>query len=277
MFRKLFAAAVASLMVFATAPAFASAKSDAVAAVKLALKYANAGDDAKFGAMMLPGGIVIDEFAPFRWSDGLPGWAVAYAAYNTQNGVTQPKTTVVKVKRVLIEGDRAYVSVGVIYSYKEQGKPRKETGIDLFVLAKTAEGWRILSFAWFSKAGVDTGPNADAAAQAVRDELDGFNTGKTDMSKLAWEGVIDEFPAYSFAGVADWGAGFAKEGQTDTHLALGTPDHLSVNGDAAYVAFPALITGKVKGKPIHEKGHFAFVVVKTAEGWKSKSWAWTLD
>jgi hypothetical protein len=267
---------LAFALLVAASPAFASGKADAVATVKLALKYANAGDGAKLGALMAPGGIVVDEFAPFRWP-GMAPWMTALASYDAQNGVTQAHTAVLAVTRVMVEGDRAYVSLRVAYTYKENGKPRKEPGTHVFVLTRTAGGWRILSFAWFSKGGVDTGPNADAAVQAVRDEMDGFNTGTVDMSKLAWEGIVDEFPAYSFAGAADWGAGFARTGQTDTHLALGAPEHLSVNGDAAYVVLPAAITGKLNGKPLNEKGRFAFVVVKTADGWKTKSWAWVLD
>lgn len=274
MLRKLVPAI--ALFVVAT-PALASDKTDIVAAVRKAIAYANAGDGEKFAGMMAPGGIVIDEFAPFRWEGGMPSWAASYTAYNTQNEVTAPHTTLLKFGRVLVDGDRAYVEVKVAYSYKEHGKPRKELGADVFVLTRTDAGWRVLSFAWVSKNGIDTGENADAALKAVRDEMNGFNDGSVDMSKIAWAGVIDEFPAYSFAGVADWGADFGKTGQTDLRLALGDPEHLSVNGNDAYIVLAATVRGMFGGKPFKEKGHFIFVVSKVDGVWKNRSWAWTME
>lgn len=272
--------AIAALLAASFAqPALASDKSDVEAAIRKTLQYANRGDDAAFTAMLLPGGIVVDEFAPFRWT-GLDAWAAAYGAYNAQNGVTAARTAILGFKHIYLGGGRAYVDLRVVYSYKVNGVTHKEPGTDTFVLAKTAAGWRILSFAWSSAAGVDAGADATAVTAAVRTEFDGFNNGTIDFAKLAWNGVIDEFPAFAFLGastVADWGAGFQKTGQTDTKVLLAAPTHLSVNNTDAYVVFPATITGKIKGKPIKEHGTFAFTLSKANGAWATRFWAWARD
>ncbi|MEI9884966.1 MAG: nuclear transport factor 2 family protein [Rhizomicrobium sp.] len=276
--RKMIAALFAASLLVAS-PALASAKGEVEAAVRQLIRYANAGNDAAFAGMLAPGGIVIDEFAPFRWN-GLDAWAAAYGAYNQQNGVTNARTAILGIKHVHVEGDRAYAVVRVVYSYKQNGVPRTEKGSDVFVLAKTPAGWRALGFAWAGAGGIDAGADAAAVAETVRAELESFNAGTTDFTKLPWNGVIDEFPPYAFAGattVADWGAGFAKTGQTDTKIALAAPIHLSVNGAEAYIVVPATITGKIKGKPLREHGSFAFTLSKTAAGWQTRSWAWALD
>ena len=278
MLQKIAIAACFAASVTWAAPAFASDKTDVEAAIRLSMKYANTGNDAGFAGMLLPSGVVIDEFAPFHW-DGIGAWGQSFGAYNGQNAITGATTKILRFRHINVGGGHAYAVLDVVYSYKQNGVVRHEKGSDLFVLTKTDAGWRLQSFAWASAGGVDGGADATAVAQTVHDELDGFNTGKIDFAKLTWKGIVDEFPAYTFAGptaVADWGAAFAKTGQTDTKIALSAPTHLSVNGADAYVVLPAVITGKVKGKPVREHGVFVFTLIKANGVWHSHSWAWVL-
>jgi hypothetical protein len=272
------AALLAASLICVALPAAASDKSDVEAAIRKTLHFANTGNDAAFAAMIAPGGIVIDEFAPFRW-DGLGAWAAAYGAYNRQNAVTVPRTKILRFKHINVGGGRAYAVLDVVYSYKAGAVARSEKGTDVFVLAKTSEGWRFLGFAWASAAGVDAGVHAAAVTAAVRDLFDGFNSGKIDFAKLGWNGVIDEFPAYAFLGattVADWGAGFQASGQKDLVVTLAAPTHLSVNGDDAYTVVPATIAGTMHGKPLKEHGAFALALSKVDGTWQVRSWAWVL-
>src|ERR1700709_1840892 len=121
------AALLAVSLMFVAVPATASDKGDVEAAIRKTLQYANTGNDAAFAAMIAPGGIVIDEFASFRW-DGLDAWAAAYNAYNRQNGVTVPRTKILRFKHVAVSGDRAYAVLDVAYSYKANGVARSEKG-----------------------------------------------------------------------------------------------------------------------------------------------------
>lgn len=166
MISKIFVAALACAMLAGTA-AYASPDAGTVKeTIRTALAAANKGDNAAFMAKVTPQASVIDEFAPFRW-DSFADWGAAYGAYNSANGVAHPKTTLLRFSHVNVEGDRAYAVASVTYSYTEGGKSRKENGIETYALEKQPDGWRIASFAWLSKAGVDQGADATAIVDAV--------------------------------------------------------------------------------------------------------------
>jgi len=54
----------------------------------------------------------------------------------------------VKVRRVLVEGDHAYVATATDYTFKQKGKPKVEHAMMTFALDKTADGWKIASWAF---------------------------------------------------------------------------------------------------------------------------------
>jgi ketosteroid isomerase-like protein len=238
-------------------------------------KAGNDKDAAAGMALLTADGSIIDEFAPFRW-DSFKDWGAAFSAYNSQNGVAHTKTTFVKFAHVNVEGDRAYAVAAVAYTYTEGGKARKENGTETFTLEKQAGGWRIASFAWASKAGVDQGADATAVIDAVHT----FTSMATPPSPPP-SAIVDEFAPYHWTGAsanADWFAGLqksmAQEHSTGIALKLAAPDQLSVNGDNAYAAFPTIITSKVHGKAMAEHGEFAFALDKSAGAWHITSWAW---
>jgi len=254
----------------------ASAAPDAVKqTVRMFLDKANKGDFAGGIALTAQDASIIDEFAPFRW-DSFADWGQAFGAYGAQNGITHARTTLLKFAHVNIEADRAYVVASVVYTYGEGGKPRKENGTEVFALEKHAAGWRIASFAWFGKAGVDQG----AEASAILDTVHAF-TAMTTPPAPPPSAIVDEFAPYHWTGAsanAEWFAGLqksmAKEGSSDISLALSPPDQLSVNGSKAYAVFPTIIASKMHGKRMKEHGQFAFALDKTDGAWHIASWAW---
>ena len=275
MISNIAATALACAMLASTA-AYASPDASAVKdTIRAALTAANKDDGAAFMAKMTPQASVIDEFAPFRW-DSFSDWGAAYAAYNSQNSVAHPKTTQIKFLHVNVEGDRAYAVASVAYTYTEGGKARKEKGIETYALEKQAGGWRIASFAWMSKAGVDQG----ADATAVSDTVHAF-TSMTGPLSIPPTAVVDEFAPYHWTGAsanADWFAGLqksmAQEHSADIALKLAAPDQLNVNGDKAYAVFPTIITSKVHGKTMSEHGALAFALDKAGGAWHIASWVW---
>jgi hypothetical protein len=256
----------------------ANATSDASAVkqtIRSVFTKANAGDTAGAGALFAASGSIIDEFAPFRWAS-FGDWGQAFGAYNAQTGVTGSKTTILKFNHVNVGGGRAYAVATVAYTYKENGKPRKEPGTEVFSLEKADAGWRIDSFAWFSKAGVDSG----ADASAIIDTVHGFASMSAPPSPPP-TAITDEFAPFHWEGVsanADWFAAFQKDsaagGVTDIALHLSAPSHLSVNGDKAYAVFPTVIADKHHGKTEQEHGAFAFALEKSSGSWRIASWAW---
>lgn len=267
--------ALACAMLAGTA-AYASPDAGAVKdTIRTALAAANKGDNAAFMAKATPQASVIDEFAPFRW-DSFADWGAAYGAYNAANGVTHPKTSLLRFSHVNVKGDRAYAVAGVTYTYMEGGKARKENGIETYALEKQAGSWRIAAFTWMSKAGVDGGADASAVADVVH-----AFTSMTVPPSPPPTAVVDEFAPYHWTGAsahADWYAGLqksmAQDHSKDLSLKLAAPDQLSVNGDRAYAVFPTIITSSVHGKTTNEHGALAFALEKSAGAWHIASWTW---
>jgi hypothetical protein len=281
--KRIFCAAAAALLLFGSR-AIASETANVKAAVRHLIADANSGNDTAFKADLTEPALFIDEYAPFDWIGAKNGWLNAYSDYNKQTAVTDAKTTPLTFRHVNVSGDNAYVVLRSLYTYREDGKARREPGTEVFTMTKTNGKWLANGYAWFSADGIDTGEDATAATAAVHNAFDAINSGKADSATLGWKGVIDEFPQYNWQGATaagDWFGAFGKsaaqEGITDTMAKLGAPTHLSIVGNSAYIVFPTTLTSKVKGKPMKESGQFVFALQKAAGTWHIDSWAWATD
>jgi ketosteroid isomerase-like protein len=66
-----------------------------------------------------------------------------------------------------------------------------------------------------------------------------------------------------------------QNGITDGIVTLGTPWHVDVTGDRAYVVNPVTYTYKQRGQPVVESGSvFTLALRKVAAGWRITGWAW---
>jgi ketosteroid isomerase-like protein len=276
------AAAVASILFGGNA--FASQTANVKAAVRHLIADSNSGNDEAFKADLTEPALFFDEYPPFDWIGAKDGWLNAYNAYNKQNAVTAAKTTPLAFRHVNVSGDRAYVVLRSLYTYREDGKAQKEPGTEVFTLTKTGGKWLANGYAWLSADGIDTGVDATAAVAAVHTAVDAINSGKADPATLGWKGVIDEFPPYNWQGAtatSDWFAAFGKSAaaikQTDNDVILGTPTHLDLNGSCAYLVIPSTVASKIKGRPVKEKGSLVFVLQKSAGAWHIDSMAWATD
>ena len=120
----------------------------------------------------------------------------------------------------------------------------------------------------------------------VQKFVDGFNKGDTKTAAAACAdqtSIVDEFPPYEWHGtgacakwMADYDADAKKNGITDAIVTLGTPRHVDVTGDLAYVVVPTGYTYKLKGAPTKETGSMLTIALKKgAAGWRITGWAWT--
>jgi ketosteroid isomerase-like protein len=282
--RKFCGAALAVAMALVCGPALASDKADVRAAIRHLIADSNSGDDEAFKADLTEPALFIDEYAPFHWRSAKESWLNAFNAYNKDNAVTDARTTIQAFRHVNVGNSRAYVVLKSLYTYKQHGKPMKEPGAEVFTLTKASGRWLVDGYAWFSKDTVDTSADGVAVLAEVRSVIDQFNAGKASPATLGWTGIIDEFPTFNWQGtdaVNGWFADFerdaAKSGSTGTRIALGKPEHLSADGANAYLALPATLTSKHRGKPSWEKGRFVFVLVKTTGAWHIANMAWATD
>lgn len=111
----------------------------------------NKGDSKAAAAACADQMSIIDEFPPHVWSGTgtFTKWMNDYDADAKKNGVTEGAVTIGSPKHLDITGDRAYVVVPADYTYKQNGKPVKETGSILTViLQKGAADWRIIAWSW---------------------------------------------------------------------------------------------------------------------------------
>ena len=125
-----------------------------------------------------------------------------------------------------------------------------------------------------------------AVLAPVHQFVDAFN--KADAKGVAATcagsaSIIDEFPPYEWHGanacakwMSDYFADAKKNGMTEGAVTMGSPRHVDVTGDLAYVVVPTEFAFKLKGKPTKESGASLTIVLhKGANGWRITAWSWT--
>lgn len=126
-------------------------KADVIAVVKQLVDSANKGDTKTFLALSADELSIIDEFAPHEWHG--PGacakWLADYDADNQKKGITDVIIGTGKPRHVDLTGDRAYVVIPGWYTYKQNGKPKKQSGATwTLALQKGKDGWRVTGWSW---------------------------------------------------------------------------------------------------------------------------------
>ena len=117
-----------------------------MAPIRLFADSFNKGDLKAAAAAFSPTGVVIiDEVSPHVWvgPDALENWSKALASSNTDQVATNGKPT-----RVVVSGDRGYVVLPVVYTYKAKGVAMREAAQMVCTLQKGTGGWQINGYAW---------------------------------------------------------------------------------------------------------------------------------
>ena len=139
-------------LISATAAAAATTEADLMVPIRLFIDTFNHGDLPGAEAMHLPTGVVIiDEPAPHLWqgAGAFKAWANDLMAHDKAAGWTDQKMTLGKVLRTESTGDRGYVVVEAVYSFKQNNEAMNEDPSYMtFALQKIAVGWRIAGWAW---------------------------------------------------------------------------------------------------------------------------------
>jgi ketosteroid isomerase-like protein len=102
---------------------------------------------------------IVDEVPPHLWNgpQAVQAWSADLDADAKKNGITEPSATIGSPTRVESDGQKAYVVVPAVYSFKQNGKAMSEKAQMTFVLKKGASGWLIHAWTW-------TGPKPNPAA-----------------------------------------------------------------------------------------------------------------
>jgi ketosteroid isomerase-like protein len=105
----------------------------------------NKGDASALTAVCADSGVVLDELPPYVWqgSGACASWYKAFQAFTAQQGMTNPKATVGKVRHSDVDSSHAYLVAPATFSYTKDGKVAKESAIVTMTLQKGDSGWRI--------------------------------------------------------------------------------------------------------------------------------------
>jgi ketosteroid isomerase-like protein len=134
-----------------TATLLASEQTDVMATVNQLVASFNNGDTKSLLAACTDEMSIIDEFPPHEWHGAgtCSKWLADYDADAKKNGIADGVVTIGKPRHVDVTADRAYVVVPANYTYKQHGKPMKETNSTwTFTLQKVQAGWRVTGWAW---------------------------------------------------------------------------------------------------------------------------------
>ena len=112
--------------------------------------------------------------------------------------------------------------------------------------------------------------------------VDGFNKANaaTMAAACASEtGIIDDFPPHAWMSCGAWWKAFVafskQDGDSDAVVTLGTPAHVNVTGNLAYVVVPTTYVYKHQGKQVTMNGSTWTLVLKNSPaGWHITAWAW---
>jgi ketosteroid isomerase-like protein len=108
--------------------------------------------------------VIIDEVPPYVWhgAKAFQAWSADLESDAKKNGITEPMVTISKATRIEQNGDRSYVVVPAVYTFKQRGTPMRETAQMTFVLKKGASGWLIEAWTW-------TGPKPRPATGSAKE------------------------------------------------------------------------------------------------------------
>ena len=154
--KRLAAAAMIIVVALASSAgsAFAAERDDVIAAVH---RYLDNLDKLETASAMCDEYVsILDEFPPHEWHGptACADWWKAYNAYNEKSGITDGDAPLGTPWTVDVTGDRAYFVAPMTYTFKQHGKPVKETASFAVSLKRTPTGWRITGWA-FSKQKVE--------------------------------------------------------------------------------------------------------------------------
>lgn len=126
-------------------------------------------------------------------------------------------------------------------------------------------------------------PNDPMAA--VRQYIDAFNAGDAKVMAASFapsSSILDGMAPHIWHGPTageDWYRDVLAEGKqhgaSGYAVTLGTPRHVDVTGDSAYVVVPASMAFKIGDKQVMQTGAtFTVVLRNLAQGWRIAAWSW---
>ena len=141
--------------------------------------------------------------------------------------------------------------------------------------------------------GAAPAPNTPPLLVPVNTWGDAFNAGQVAFPSDAFTDdctVLDEFTPFAWskghATIREWYAAVvgadspknrARFLASKQHVTFGTPRFVTVDGDGAYLVFPAKLTYVSKGAAHTQRGTFVVAERHTYAGWRIAAHSWAID
>ena len=140
----------AVLALVAAGSALASDEDDVTAEINAFIGAVNTGDFKAAAATHVDAPSIVDEFPPHHWQGptAFNDWLADFGKDSAARKVTDSKLKPHSAKRLIVEGDHAYVVMPTDYTFKQNGKTMAEYGTITYALDKTTTGWRIAAWAF---------------------------------------------------------------------------------------------------------------------------------
>jgi hypothetical protein len=135
-------------------PALALAETAVDPAVLVPIKQLaegfNTNAPAKIAGAHVASPIILDEFAPYAWSGptAVLAWGGDFAKFAAAKGVTSGVVQINDPTVAEVNGDRAYVVAPSVITMKTRDGQLKNVGTFTFALVRSADGWKIQSWAY---------------------------------------------------------------------------------------------------------------------------------
>jgi hypothetical protein len=139
------------LLGISAAAGAATPEAQVMAPIRLFIDSFNKGDLKAAAAALSPTGLVIiDDVSPHVWAgpSALETWSTALAASDQIEGNTDGAVTIGKPTREVVSGDRGYVVLPAVYTFKEKGVAMREAAQMVYALQKGTSGWQITGWTW---------------------------------------------------------------------------------------------------------------------------------
>jgi ketosteroid isomerase-like protein len=149
--RELSIALALAVAVLVARPVGASEQTDVMVPIHQFVDAFNKGDTKAALAACADAMAIVDEFPPNEWhgAGACAKWANDYEANAKKEGITDGGVTLGKPRHIDVTADHAYVVIPTDYTFKQKGKPMKETRAAFtFALQKGTAGWRITGWSW---------------------------------------------------------------------------------------------------------------------------------
>jgi ketosteroid isomerase-like protein len=139
-----------TVAVLAAGPAAATDKTDVMSLIHHWVDAFNKGDTQSMVAACADQTSIIDDFAPHEWhgAGACAKWSSDFQVFAKASEFTDMAVTVGKPWHIDATADFAYVVAPATFSYKQKGKPAKESAVLTVSLQKSAAGWRMTGWAW---------------------------------------------------------------------------------------------------------------------------------